>query len=489
MRIFLAFIMAFIVLVQPCFGQLDNFQNLGFETEAADSLSTKAFWRANEGTQVKSNFRDLNKRDNPCVEIFGTYTDKNAGYIYQQHPVETTDFLKLRISASLKSERVENGQGYIYCYTKRKHQYLQYKRLEEQAMEGTENWKTVSMDFWVVPQVDMIRIGAVLNGEGRLWIDDFKIEVLPPERCELTAERKAFMKECMGLISEYSLFREKIDTSALMEHWKDFSSCAEDRDGVYEGLRVILGMIDNHSRHWSKRTVEQWSNTSSNERYQLKLATGYRIDEQLAYISMPSLGSGDEKTKTLFADHLQHLIDSLDHPKLKGWVLDLRENDGGNCWPMLAGIGPILGEGVCGYFKERENYYGWSYKKGGSYNGSYPQLQVSRKPYQPHSKSAPVAVLTGPGTTSSGEIVAVAFKNRPLSKSFGQKTGGYSTGVNNYELSDGSQLLLTGSVYVDRAKNAYPDGVEPDVAVSTAGRIAGDPVLEAAISWLENLKK
>ena len=35
-------------------------------------------------------------------------------------------------------------------------------------------------------------------------------------------------------------------------------------------------------------------------------------------------------------------------------MIDLRPNTGDNCWPMLAGIGPLLGEGVCGYFTDRD---------------------------------------------------------------------------------------------------------------------------------------
>jgi C-terminal processing protease CtpA/Prc len=36
----------------------------------------------------------------------------------------------------------------------------------------------------------------------------------------------------------------------------------------------------------------------------------------------------------------------MDQGNLAGWIVDLRNNGGGNMWPMLTGIGSILGEGV-----------------------------------------------------------------------------------------------------------------------------------------------
>ncbi len=46
-----------------------------------------------------------------------------------------------------------------------------------------------------------------------------------------------------------------------------------------------------------------------------------------------------------YATKLQGIIADLDKAHPAGWVVDLRGNVGGNMWPMLAGIGPVLGEG------------------------------------------------------------------------------------------------------------------------------------------------
>jgi len=51
-----------------------------------------------------------------------------------------------------------------------------------------------------------------------------------------------------------------------------------------------------------------------------------------------------------FADKLHGLVLELQARKPVGWIIDLRGNGGGNMWPMLAGIGVVLGEADLGAF-------------------------------------------------------------------------------------------------------------------------------------------
>ena len=173
------------------------------------------------------------------------------------------------------------------------------------------------------------------------------------------------------------------------------------------------------------------------------------------------------KTNTYFANMLHNLIDSLDQSNPVGWILDLRGNSGGNCWPMLAGIGPVLGEGKCGYFMELggKTSGAWFYKNGKSGIGKNIITVVSRKPYKLKQKNPPVAVLTGKYTGSSGEVVTVAFRQRPNTRSFGSPTAGLSTGNQNYRLKDGAQIFLTTTVYADRTKETYGAQIKPDQEV------------------------
>ncbi|MGV9658891.1 S41 family peptidase [Streptomyces koyangensis] len=55
----------------------------------------------------------------------------------------------------------------------------------------------------------------------------------------------------------------------------------------------------------------------------------------------------------------------------------------------------------------------------------------------------PVAVLTGPRTASAGEAVAIAFRERPDTRTFGDPTSGVPTANAPYPLSDGALVVLT----------------------------------------------
>jgi len=52
-----------------------------------------------------------------------------------------------------------------------------------------------------------------------------------------------------------------------------------------------------------------------------------------------------------FAKKLHGIVADLLAQKPDGWLVDLRGNGGGNMWPMLAGIGPVVGEGELGSFQ------------------------------------------------------------------------------------------------------------------------------------------
>ena len=60
--------------------------------------------------------------------------------------------------------------------------------------------------------------------------------------------------------------------------------------------------------------------------------------------------SGSPLSPLQLADQLQAAVQAQDRDGLVGWIVDLRQNGGGNMWPMLAGIGPVLGDGTAGSF-------------------------------------------------------------------------------------------------------------------------------------------
>lgn len=164
-----------------------------------------------------------------------------------------------------------------------------------------------------------------------------------------------------------------------------------------------------------------------------------------------------------------------------GWVVDLRGNNGGNMWPMLSGIGPLLGEGTVGYFVSPGGQTeAWKYLGGRAILGDFPQYTIAA-PYPPLQPSPKIAVLTDCHAGSSGEAIIVAFRARPNTRSFGTASYGVSTANQNFILSDGSQLYLTVSVYADRSGVQYGGRIAPDETIN-------DPteVITRSTTWLRS---
>ena len=99
-----------------------------------------------------------------------------------------------------------------------------------------------------------------------------------------------------------------------------------------------------------------------------------------------------------------------------------------------------------------------------------------------------MAVLTDNRTASSGEAIVIAFRKRPLTRSFGTPTYGVSTANRGFVLSDSATIYLTVSTMADRNGNQYGYKINPDELVT--GEFMIDPtdndlVVKAAIIWLE----
>jgi len=196
--------------------------------------------------------------------------------------------------------------------------------------------------------------------------------------------------------------------------------------------------------------------------------------------------------RVVFAEELQRLIGELESAGACRWILDLRENQGGNLWPMLAGLGPLLGDGDAGASlrPDGERRRIW-YADGKAGLGDYVQLRVRGEPYRLRSAGAPVAVLQDDETASAAEIIAAAFAARPGTRSFGSATRGATTATRTFPLMDGAALMLAVASTVDRNGRVLNGPIEPDERVLDTGRseaLERQPIVQAARRWLDAQK-
>jgi carboxyl-terminal processing protease len=181
-----------------------------------------------------------------------------------------------------------------------------------------------------------------------------------------------------------------------------------------------------------------------------------------------------------YAEALQTAIQKADRPGLTGWIVDLREDGGGNMWPMIAGLGPILGEGIMGWIVYNNREYEREYRAGAAMSLGEPFASVEH-PYVLEKSAPRVAVLTGGGTNSAGEAITVWFRGRPDTRSFGTATCGHHHLLASFRMSDGAQLTLKTAHNADRLKQPYAGPVAPDEIVSEPGEVA-----RRALEWLQD---
>ncbi len=98
-----------------------------------------------------------------------------------------------------------------------------------------------------------------------------------------------------------------------------------------------------------------------------RLPEGHIVTSQgknFGYVVLPRCSAKDNDGLLLYAADVRRILTDLSAQNPKGWIVDLRGNTGGNMWPMLTGIGPILGDGVVGSFVAADGNIPWFYKDG-----------------------------------------------------------------------------------------------------------------------------
>ena len=299
-----------------------------------------------------------------------------------------------------------------------------------------------------------------------------------------------YLLEALDIIQENALNSDKIDWDSWRDSALRRAGSARSPRETYPVIRLTPQRLqDNHS--FLVPPMPDSSDSSSSEWAPPPFVepTGVLIAERVAILTVPACsGAYDDETTARYANTLHQLICELRADGAAAWIVDLRGNGGGNMWPMIAGLGPLLGEGVVGFMvypaDGRED--AWSYQAGASYLEEQEVISVDAADLCPIMKPlAPVAVLIGPETASSGEATAISFIGRENTRILGQASAGLTTATMGFDLSDGAAIVLTVAVFADRTGTQYGEPIIPDEEIITSGTASGsDEGITAAIEWL-----
>ncbi|MFF7791293.1 S41 family peptidase [Streptomyces sp. NPDC007991] len=299
----------------------------------------------------------------------------------------------------------------------------------------------------------------------------------------MSPSARTYLSQALNIMEKHSLVRHQVDWPDLRSRAFSQARGAQKTADTYGAIYSALNALgDGHSVFWEPEEAKERYGGSVVNFDGLK---GRSLKSGVGYISLPGV-LGSQEAYDQYVRQGRRAVAKAGAGKACGWVVDLRSDTGGNMWPMLAVVGPILGDGTVGAFVDADGSKSvWSIKHGSPYEDG---KLVGWGDGRPFAKSAPpVAVLTGKRTGSSGEAVVVAFRGRPDTRFFGEQTYGVPTGNKPYHLADGAVLLLTEVKDADRTGRAYDAPIPPDVEIVKDPRPMArnrDEVLQAAQSWL-----
>ncbi|MEO5690413.1 MAG: S41 family peptidase [Burkholderiaceae bacterium] len=168
------------------------------------------------------------------------------------------------------------------------------------------------------------------------------------------------------------------------------------------------------------------------------------------------------------------------HPR--AWIVDLRDHDADTPWAAFAGLSSLLGGPAVGAYVSRHESQDWIADRGSARIAGGPALIDVQAPPEP-AFLGPLAVLIGPSTRNAGEDLAVAFRGRARTRSFGTATAGFPfSGVREHRLSDGSVLGVLETRAADRTGVVQRQPLEADSVL--APDVSQVALPQEAIDWV-----
>ncbi len=275
-----------------------------------------------------------------------------------------------------------------------------------------------------------------------------------------------------------SINRKTIDWPSFRQAVTAAAGNAQTPASLSPAISTALGLLGDHHSYFVRPDGSYILNPTSPGCSSDPASPTPTVPADIGYVQVGAISGGDLE-KQRYAVAMQDTIRSLDKATLSGWIVDLRGNSGGSMWAMIAGVGPVLGEGTLGYFVDPDGQLiSWEYRGGMSISGGQPATVVPN-PYTLLRPGARVAVLLDRRVASSGEATAIAFRGRPNTRSFGAATCGLSSSNGGFAMSDGATLVLTNAAMADRMGNRFGIPVPPDEFISEPAAAA-----ERAIAWL-----
>jgi C-terminal processing protease CtpA/Prc len=490
MKLLKTILLFFLTTNTPSWLYAQTFHNLNFKQRCDSSKTGLCYWGLSWG--VKGSATQVIMGNEKCLLIWGT-KENAVGFVEQTSSMKMAKGIQIiTVTAAISSEIIEGkGAGLNIGLYDKEENLLANKDMggfySIEWIKGKTAWKNYSISLICPIETAKIKIGAILYGKGKAWFKNYKVTFATIDKKKPSKLALKYISSVCDTIMKHSLVRDSVNIENLKQTAFKIAGSAKKYSDCYLAVSYLLESLrpygDHHSFFMKPDEVRNWQNNGSVVS-KIKYPS-WKIINECGYILVPSFHGGNQNLILAYADSIQLALKKLENAGIKGWIIDLRENTGGNMEPMLAGLGPIFSSDKLGSLVDvNKKQEAWYYRNGKYFGDNYAGWGVSN-PVILTSKLS-VAVLTGNQTGSSGESVAISFIGNARTKFFGQPTWGLTTGNGSFDLVDGAKIFLASTIMADRNGKQYTGSIKPDIQIDDTLVNGTDMVIKAASSWIIN---
>lgn len=319
------------------------------------------------------------------------------------------------------------------------------------------------------------------------------------------AQTYPVLDSIISITKRHSIYSNNVEWDKL--EYSIYKAVLTNETDTFKAIKPAISLMldemgDNHSYiQYGKSVIERANkvdliariNKPTIEAVQKSKPTEIRthkFSNNVGYIQLPGMNIAPEDATVKINELGQLLRDalcSLNPEKLNGIIVDLRLNTGGNMYPMLAGIAPLLGDGLAGSFvKNGAIMSNWEIHNGNIFSDN-KQITAVKNNCSPN-KTIKIAVLVGAATGSSGEVTAISFIGKNNTRLFGEPTAGLVSANAQMKVNEQIYYYISSAYIMDRNGTEYKSSINPHVQILNGDdfeNLDNDAKVIGALKWIK----
>ncbi len=161
---------------------------------------------------------------------------------------------------------------------------------------------------------------------------------------------KAYLENLLKTMEAYAINKNTVEWASFRTQVIAAAGEARAVPDLYPAIEIALRLLDDHESYYQPGSggligPPPFGACGAGS------PSVMTLPDTIGYVNILGSSAGQS------AESIQQAIRAADHDGLIGWIVDLRGNGGGNMWPMIAGVGPVMGEGIIGWIVYNDREY------------------------------------------------------------------------------------------------------------------------------------